>query len=328
MEVYLMQLLQRALKEQVSDIHFVMKEQEVIVYMRQPEGLVGCDVRCEPRFLAYLRYKAGLDLSYSSLPQTGQMELVVNEQVLSLRFSYLSANRMETGVLRILNHALRIQLDQLSFLEYQNSKFRQIVSVPQGLILLSGPTGCGKTTTLYAMLDYIKQQHQRNIITLEDPIEIYQDGLIQIQVNEQRQLSYEEALKQILRHDPDVIMVGEIRDSKTAQMVVRSALTGHLVLSSIHATDCEGVIARLQELGIGKADLEQILLCITSQRICKARAKNRKVCLYEIMDREQIMQFLQEQKPSYERLDAVMAKAVSQKIITKKEASKELLYNR
>ncbi len=328
MEAYLKQLLQVALKEQVSDIHFVVKEKAVAVSMRKPAGLFPCDIPCEARFIAFLRYKAGLDLSFSSLPQTGQLECRIDQQVVSLRFSYLTTNRIETGVLRILNHALRIQLDELSFLSYQNQKFKQVAAAPQGLILLSGPTGCGKTTTLYALLAYIRATMQRNIMTLEDPIEMYQEGLIQIQVNEQRQLTYEGALKQLLRHDPDVIMVGEIRDEKTAHLVIRGALTGHLVLSSIHATDCEGVIARMQELGVSRTDLEQTLLCITSQRILKGRTKNRKVCIYEIMEREQIQQYMQGSTASHERLDDIMAKAVLQKQITKTEANKEQLYNR
>ena len=289
MEERLVALLRLALKYNATDIHFMMRYQEVSIEMR----IDGLCRKVKGRFedyklLRYLQYLANLDVGNIMTPQTGQFEMEVDGDLLSLRFAVINKVNYTNGVLRILNSKIRVSADSLSSISYQNQYFKALLNRNCGLILFSGPTGSGKTTTLYSLLKCVRN---KKIYSIEDPIEVYHDNLIQLSVNEARGFDYAEGIKQILRHDPDIIMIGEIRDEKAAKMAVVAANTGHLVLSTIHTSRASGCISRMSELGVNEDHLYENLLCVSNQRMLINAKTREKVVLYEIMDSKEIEYF-------------------------------------
>lgn len=290
MEERLLALLRLALKYKATDIHFEMKYSEVAIDMRidgsfrRVKNKIG-----DNRLIRYLQYLANLDIGNLNEPQTGQFEMEVDGTLLSLRFAVINSTSFTNGVLRILNSDLPIETNNLSLIKSQNEYFKSLLYKDSGLIIFSGPTGSGKTTTLYSLLKSIKD---KKIYTIEDPIEVYNDQFVQIQVNETINLTYSECIKQVLRHDPDIIMIGEIRDEQAAKMAVTAANTGHLVLTTIHSTRASSVISRLVELGVNESHLYEILLCISNQRMLIDK-DNKKTVLYEVMNDEEIKYFKQ-----------------------------------
>lgn len=286
MEQRLLALLRLALKYNATDIHFTMRYQEVAIEMR-------IDGKChkvkgkfdDGKLIRYLQYLANLDVGNITSPQTGQFEMEVDGNLLSLRFAIISKLNFSNGVLRILNSKLKVDADNLSKVDAQNDYFKSLLNKDCGLILFSGPTGSGKTTTLYSLLKSVKN---KKIYSIEDPIEVYHDSFIQLAVNESIGLDYEQGVRQILRHDPDIIMIGEIRDPKAAKIAVIAANTGHLVLSTIHTSRASSCISRMVELGVNEDNLFENLLCISNQRMLTDKNSKEKVVLYEIMDRNEI----------------------------------------
>jgi len=212
----------------------------------------------------------------------------VDGYLLSLRFAVINSVNRVNGVLRILNSNLKIDVDSLSMFKNQNDYFRHLLTKPNGLILFSGATGSGKTTTLYTLLKSVKN---KKIYSIEDPIEVYVDNIVQLQVNESLGFDYHQGIAQILRHDPDIIMIGEIRDEKVAKSAVIAANTGHLVLSTIHSSSAGGVISRMVELGVNIDHLYENLLCISNQRMMINKRKKTKTVIYEVMDLKEINYF-------------------------------------
>lgn len=286
MEKKLKELVRFALERNVSDIHFHCKNDSVQIYMRNENGIQLYDEDGDIRYVTYLRYICNLDMSSSLKLQSGQCSITINNEIIPLRFSYLKTSTICNGVLRILKTMKPISIENLSTKKEQNVLFKSLLDLNDGLLLFSGATGSGKTTTMYAILDALVEKG-KNIITLEDPIEMYRDSMIQIQVHDSV-VSYQDGLKQALRHDPDVLMIGEIRDAETARMTIRCALTGHLVLSTIHAKSAHGAIVRLEELGISNDEIETVLRLVSYQKIMKGKRKP-KVCLYELLYGEDIL---------------------------------------
>ena len=268
MEERLIECLKIAMEFHVTDIHFHLKtypKESLSIEMK-----IEQDVRQmvpkedDIRLFRYLMYKANLDLSDIHHPQTGRFEMEIDGQPVSLRFALVSSYHNTSGVLRILNQHSPLHIEDLT-IDYDTSIWlRNITKHTSGLFIFSGPTGSGKTTTLYTILNETKG---KKIFTLEDPVEVYHENYVQIQINDHQHLSYDEGIKQLMRHDPDIIMIGEIRDSQAALMAVRSALTGHLVVTSLHSQNCMSAIDRLLDLGVDMYQLKDVLIGISNQRL-------------------------------------------------------------
>lgn len=316
MERKLKALVSFAMENNVSDVHFHCKDHSVQIYMRNENGIQLYDEEGDIRYVTYLRYICNLDMSSSLKLQSGQCEIMVNNEIIPLRFSYLKTSTICNGVLRILKVSKTIDIDHLSTKKEQNQIFKSALDLSDGLILFAGATGSGKTTSMYAILDALAKSG-KNIITLEDPIEMYRDSMVQIQVHESS-LTYSDGLKQALRHDPDVLMVGEIRDVETARTTIRCALSGHLVLSTIHAKSASGAILRLLEMGINEDELESVLRLVCYQKIMKGK-KTPKVCLYEILKEDEIEEVIHKGK-NYDGMVEEVKDAIGSGFITKSEA--------
>ena len=233
------------------------------------------------------------------VPQTGAFHYYINEHIYFLRVSYLPGMDFESIVIRILNNHENITINEISEIDDFTFFLNEICYQKAGLFLVAGATGSGKSTTLYAILDKIIEMGGRNVVTLEDPIEIVKEHCLQIEMNESLGIDYYNSLKQILRHDPDVIMIGEIRDKKTAKLAITCALTGHLVLSTIRASNSLLVIKRMLNLGINETDLEDVLIGVVTQRIKYDRRNRRVIILPEIMNKIQIKQYFVDHTVNY-----------------------------
>ena len=311
-------LLHIALQKHATDIHFVQKKNECTVTLRGDFGIEPVHSSCvDKRLLNYLKFISHLDLGNGKTAQNGNFEYLFNHQYLQFRFSLIQTVDKQTAVLRILNNHEPIHIDNLSIDEHVLSTFKCWCKQDSGLVLLSGPTGSGKTTTLHALLEYIANSRKKRIVSLEDPIEIQDSSYVQLQVNEDAGFTYEYGIKELLRHDPDVLMLGEIRDPYSAKMLIRSALSGHLIFSTIHAKDCIEVLYRLQEFGIHHSDIKETLLGITSQRLFSNYQRNGKICLYEMFDQTTLSYYLKhhEVPHSYQKMETIIQQAITNKTI-------------
>jgi type IV pilus assembly protein PilB len=216
-----------------------------------------------------IKILSDLDIAERRLPQDGRFDYRFRDNIYNIRVSILPTTNGEKAVLRILDkYNFKIRKEFLGFTSDNFQKFEKLLTLPNGLVLVTGPTGTGKSTTLYAMLTELNKTSE-NIITIEDPVEYVIEGISQVQVNNKIGLDFAEALRTFLRQDPDVIMVGEIRDSETADIAIRAAITGHLVLSTMHTNDAVSAIARLEEMGIAPYILAVSLMGVISQRLVR-----------------------------------------------------------
>jgi general secretion pathway protein E len=265
-------LLLEAIRERASDIHIETLERRLVVRFRI-DGVLCTMV--EPKrslapFLASrIKVMARLDIAEKRLPQDGRVSLRVGGHEVDVRVSTIPSQHGERIVLRLLDReATRLGLDRLGMSARDAAAFARLLARPNGMLLVTGPTGSGKTTTLYAALDHLNDR-TRNIMTVEDPIEYSVDGIGQMQVNPRTDLTFARGLRAILRQDPDVIMVGEIRDRETAQVAVESAMTGHFVLSTLHTNSAIGAVSRLADMGIERFLLAPMLAGVAAQRLVR-----------------------------------------------------------
>ena len=219
-------------------------------------------------------------------------------------------------------------IDQLTQDSKSISFLKSLTNCRQGLVIFSGPTNSGKTTTLHAILHEIACKDQYNVISLEDPIEIEDELYLQLQINEAGGFTYEEGIKELLRHDPDVIMIGEIRDPSTARMLLRCALSGHLIFTTIHAKCCSEAIKRLLEFGLRREELYHTLSAVCAQRLYKKKGTQERVCIYEILEQNELdAYFREEQLPQQHRdIFQEIQLAVSKGIVAQEEAVIDLPY--
>lgn len=259
-----------------SDIHIEVYDQKARVRMRVDGVLIErfeIDKDKYPSLINRVKIRANLDIAEKRLPQDGRIEYKEAGEDFDIRVSILPTLYGEKIVLRLLNRdATHIDLSSLGMLPTQLREYREGIRKPHGIVLISGPTGSGKTTTLYATLKQLNEE-RHNIMTVEDPIEYTLEGVNQVQLKESIGLGFAAALRSFLRQDPDVIMLGEIRDGETAEMAVRAALTGHLVLSTIHTNSAWGTISRLVDMGVPPFLLANTLNTSVAQRLVRKLCK-------------------------------------------------------
>lgn len=265
-------LLTEAIKENASDIHIESFENRLSVRFRV-DGVLH-EVLQPPRALGALlvsrvKVMAHLDIAERRLPQDGRISLRVAGRPVDVRVSTIPAGHGERVVLRLLDKREgRLDLKHLGLEPKLEGLLELLIHRPHGILLVTGPTGSGKTTTLYGALSRLNDR-KRNIMTVEDPIEYYLDGISQTQVNPKVQMSFARGLRAILRQDPDVVMVGEIRDLETAEIAVQASLTGHLVLSTLHTNSAVGAITRLRDMGVEPFLLSSSLIGVLAQRLVR-----------------------------------------------------------
>ena len=303
-------LIKFILKYHISDVHFEIKETFLSAQVRTPKEMITLGKEYYSlELIEYLKYQANIDLSNPSEPQSGSFRYYFVGFEYFFRVAYIRTSYTESIVVRILNK-LYIQ-EKLSLFKKQNHLFGATIQKQNGLILLSGPTGSGKTTTLYNLLHKLKN---KKIYTIEDPVEIFFDFLVQLQVNKNRNFGYDEGLKQILRHDPDVIVIGEIRDAVEANMAIRCSLTGHLVLASIHSRSTTTAIQRMLDFGVNRFDLFESLILVSNQRLISFDDKEGRVAIYELMEEDDIESYynhssVKSENLSMERQIDILSKA-------------------
>jgi len=265
-------LLLQALRERASDIHFEPYEARSVVRFRV-DGILH-DVIEPPRALhaalvSRLKVMASLDIAEKRLPQDGRMALKLGDKSVDVRVSTLPTGPGERVVLRLLDKdAARLDLTALGMSDATLEAIDRLIREPHGIVLVTGPTGSGKTTTLYAAMSRLDRS-TLNVMTVEDPIEFALDGVGQTQINPRIDLNFARALRSILRQDPDIIMIGEIRDLETAQIAVQASLTGHLVLATLHTNDAVSAVTRLADMGIEPYLLASSLLGVLAQRLVR-----------------------------------------------------------
>lgn len=269
---FLYQLIQEAKALKSSDIHIEIYENKCRVRVRMDGMMVErylLDKAEYPALVNKTKIMANLDIAEKRLPQDGRINYKQGTDAFDIRISVLPTLYGEKVVLRLLNNsAANIELHTLGMSDFDLDNYLQGVKKPNGIMLISGPTGSGKTTTLYATLKFLNKE-TRNILTIEDPIEYTLEGVNQVQLKENIGFTFASALRTFLRQDPDVIMVGEIRDAETANMAIRAALTGHLVLSTIHTNSAWGTISRLVDMGIPSFLIANTMNTTIAQRLLR-----------------------------------------------------------
>ena len=267
-----------ALERRASDIHVETGDNEVIIKYRVDgvlqQAMQPIAKEHHSTIISRIKVMSELDISERRIPQDGRFRVRYKGRLIDFRVSIMPSIHGEDAVLRVLDKEAmsekfrQLSLDVVGFSEADLKKFRRYISEPYGMVLVTGPTGSGKTTTLYAALSEIKSDEDK-IITIEDPVEYQIRGITQIPVNEKKGLTFARGLRSILRHDPDKIMVGEIRDPETAQIAIQSALTGHLVFTTVHANNVVDVLGRFLNMGVEPYNFVSALNCILAQRLVR-----------------------------------------------------------
>jgi general secretion pathway protein E len=265
-------VLTQAIKNEASDIHIEPFENRLVVRFRIDgvmREVLTSRRAVAPLVVSRIKVMSKLDIAEKRLPQDGRISLRIAGRAVDVRVSTMPSGHGERVVLRLLDkQAGRLDLARLGMDPSTQASMDMLIHRPYGIILVTGPTGSGKTTTLYAALERIND-HSRNIMTVEDPIEYYIDGIGQTQVNTKVEMTFARGLRAILRQDPDVVMVGEIRDLETAEIAVQASLTGHLVLSTLHTNTAVGAITRLRDIGVEPYLLSSSLIGVMAQRLVR-----------------------------------------------------------
>jgi type IV pilus assembly protein PilB len=274
-----------ALQRRASDIHVETRDREVVIKYRIDgvlyQAMEPIDKKFHQTIISRIKVMSELDISEKRVPQDGRFRLRIKGRTVDFRVSIMPSVHGEDCVIRILDKEstnrefASLSLDVCGFEDRDMQRMRRFIREPYGMVLVTGPTGSGKTTTLYAAISEIKNDEDK-IITIEDPVEYQLPGITQIPVNEKKGLTFARGLRSILRHDPDKIMVGEIRDAETAQIAIQSALTGHLVFTTVHANNVVDVLGRFLNMGVEPYNFVSALNCILAQRLVRLICANCK----------------------------------------------------
>ncbi|MFJ7857596.1 competence type IV pilus ATPase ComGA [Peribacillus sp. NPDC097206] len=328
-------ILTSAIRLSASDIHVLPRKEGPLIQFRIDNKLVPQETLSffeTERLISHLKFLAAMDIGEKRRPQSGAITVNLANKVVGLRLSTLPTAHSESLVIRLIPQQNILPLEQLSLFPNTAQKLIALLKHSHGMIIFTGPTGSGKTTTLYS-LHHAQEMINRNVITLEDPIENESDKVLQVQINEKAGITYSVGLKAVLRHDPDIIMVGEIRDSETAKIAVRAALTGHLILTTMHTRDAQGAISRLLEFGVSWLEIEQSLIGVTAQRLvelkcphcegecapdCSMTYRNKRASVYELLTGKSLAEVLKvtkeekgKGKATYRQLKDEIGKAVA-----------------
>ena len=270
-------VLQQAVIDRASDIHFEPFETEFRIRYRVDGALY--EMAPPPKYLALpvisrIKVMSGLNISEKRLPQDGRISHMIGSRQVDLRVSTLPTAFDESVVLRVLDrNSVNLELEALGFPKYVHEFVTEVIQRPNGIFVVTGPTGSGKTTTLYSCLRRVNSIDSK-LLTAEDPVEFDIDGIMQVAVNEAAGMTFAKALKSFLRQDPDIIMVGEMRDLETAQISIQASLTGHLVLSTLHTNDSPGAVSRLVDMGVEPFLISSTLMAVLGQRLVRTTCKN------------------------------------------------------
>ncbi|OIK13758.1 competence type IV pilus ATPase ComGA [Bacillus sp. MUM 13] len=327
-------ILSSAIRLSASDIHILPRKEGPLVQFRIDNKLYPQEVLTQDesdRLISHLKFLASMDIGEKRRPQSGAITMTLDNKAVGLRLSTLPASYSESLVIRLIPQHAILPLERLSLFGSTANKLIALLKHSHGMIIFTGPTGSGKTTTLYSLLHHAKEIINRNVITLEDPIENESEKVLQVQINEKAGITYSVGLKAALRHDPDIIMVGEIRDAETAKIAVRAALTGHLILTTMHTRDAEGAVYRLMEFGVNWLEIQQTLIAVTAQRLlelkcpfckgvcteeCEDKKRSKRASVYELLYGKELTRVLQTAKGEkgkikYRTLKDEISKAVA-----------------
>ena len=300
-------LISQAVRLNASDIHIIPRRQDYLIKLRVHGQLThygNLPPIAGERLISHLKFMASMDIGEKRKPQSGSWQTHIHKIFVALRISTLpSTLSKESLVIRIFPQNHSFFLEKMSLFPKSILRLISMMSHTHGMLIFTGPTGSGKTSTIYSLAEYCSSNLNRNIITLEDPVERQSDQFLQMQVNEKAGITYQTGLKAVLRHDPDMIFVGEIRDAETAAIAVRAAMTGHLVLTSMHTRNAEGAVYRLLEFGIKPLEIEQTLIGVTAQRLvsllcpfcgdncskfCAGGQEMKRAAVFEILEGERL----------------------------------------
>lgn len=308
-------IISDAIKNGASDIHFIPLEREISIKFRVYDVLEKyemLEMKTYSKLLTFMKFLSGLDVSTYHQAQSGQTTFKY-KTLYNLRISTLPLSLgIESCVIRITPQYFKHDVNNEG-----PRHFYHLMNKKQGLILFTGPTGSGKSTMMYEMVTFAQKKMNLNIITVEDPVEKRISGITQISVNEKAGINYESSFRAILRCDPDIILIGEIRDAAIAKCVIHAALSGHLVLSTLHANDCEGALLRLLEMGITEQEAQQAITLISNQRLITSRKGSRELA-YESLTQSDIQYFFknnQTMPKNFIKLSKILCKMSEEGVI-------------
>jgi len=305
------QILHQAVKTNASDVHIEPQEKYTRVRFRIDGVLhevTQAPLKLHPTITSRIKVMGGMDIAERRVPQDGRITVRIEDKTIDIRVATLPSAHGEKVTMRLLNRSSKVfTLEELGFPDRHLRRYEKTIRLPYGFILITGPTGSGKSTTLYATLAKLNSP-DKNIITLEDPIERRMDGINQIQMNARAGMTFASGLRSILRSDPDIIMVGEIRDRETAKIAVESALTGHLVFSTLHTNDAPGAVTRLGEMGVEPFLTASSLIGVVAQRLIRVLCPQCKKA-YE-MSREEILKSVPDFPIGPDESSVILYKAV------------------
>lgn len=297
MKDYILNYLKAASEYHVTDIHITLESSYGLIKFRQKGRMITKDkieIHEYKRLINFLKFTAELDINEHKIPQSGKAFFEVDDRVIAVRISTLPTTLMnEIIVIRVLDALEELSSEELFYHPDKYKFLKEYMAQNQGLILFTGPTGSGKSTVMYRLSKEVIEEGDRQIISIEDPIEFDIDGMVQVEINEKAMMDYGPLLRGVLRCDPDIIMFGEIRDKKVASELLKASLSGHLVISTFHSKSTKSTLSRLKEYGLYKEEMGESISLIVNQRIIHTRTKS--YIVYEYMTNHEIRKFLNDE---------------------------------